>query len=127
MDRAKQTAVIGVNSVKLNKDTIIPGYTLVADSIYCDDDPIKKKAESVRISWSGNRFFATGRVSCHMASEEAAGIIDLYQRKALDWAESRANASLFEKPWLDRFRALLPPAAPILDIGCGSASQWTAI
>ena len=50
-----------------------------------------------------------------------AGIIDLYQRKALDWAESRANASLFEKPWLDRFRALLPPAAPILDIGCGSA------
>ena len=56
-----------------------------------------------------------------MASEEAAGIIDLYQRKALDWAESRANASLFEKPWLDRFRTLLPPDAPILDIGCGSA------
>ena len=56
-----------------------------------------------------------------MASEEATRIIDLYQRKALDWAESRANASLFERPWLDRFRALLPPAAPILDIGCGSA------
>ena len=56
-----------------------------------------------------------------MASEEAARIIDLYQRKALDWVESRASASLFEKPWLDRFRALLPPAAPILDIGCGSA------
>ena len=56
-----------------------------------------------------------------MASEEATGIIDLYQRKALDWAESRANASLFERPWLDRFRALLPPAAPILDFGCGSA------
>ena len=57
-----------------------------------------------------------------MASEEAARIIDLYQRKALDWIESRARASLFEKPWLDRFRALLPPAAPILDIGCGSAA-----
>jgi cyclopropane fatty-acyl-phospholipid synthase-like methyltransferase len=28
---------------------------------------------------------------------------------------------LFEKSWLDRFRALLPPATPILDIGCGSA------
>jgi SAM-dependent methyltransferase len=56
-----------------------------------------------------------------MASEEAAGIIDLYQRKAQDWVESRARANLFEKPWLDRFRALLPPAAPILDIGCGSA------
>ena len=53
-----------------------------------------------------------------MASEEAARIIDLYQRKALEWVESRASSSLFEKPWLDRFRALLPPAAPILDVGC---------
>ena len=42
---AKQTAVIGVTSVKLNKDTIIPSYTLVADSVYCDYDPIKKKAD----------------------------------------------------------------------------------
>jgi SAM-dependent methyltransferase len=56
-----------------------------------------------------------------MASEEAAGIIDLYQRKAQDWIESRARSSLFEKPWLDRFRALLPPAGPVLDLGCGSA------
>jgi SAM-dependent methyltransferase len=51
---------------------------------------------------------------------EACGIIDLYQRKARDWAESRARGNLFEKPWLDRFRALLPQAAPILDLGCGS-------
>ena len=56
-----------------------------------------------------------------MASEDAAGIIDLYQRKASDWIESRARSRLIEKPWLDRFRALLPPAAPILDMGCGSA------
>src|SRR3954465_6539308 len=41
----KQTAAIGLNSVKLNKDTIIASYTLVADSVYCDYDPIKKKAE----------------------------------------------------------------------------------
>jgi hypothetical protein len=41
---AKQTAVIGLNSVKLNKDTVIASYTLVADSVYCDYDPIKKKA-----------------------------------------------------------------------------------
>ena len=41
----KQTAVIGVSSVKLNKDTIIPSYTLVADSVYCDYDPFKKKAD----------------------------------------------------------------------------------
>jgi hypothetical protein len=41
----KQTAAIGLNSVKLNKDTIIASYTLVADSVYCDYDPIKKKAD----------------------------------------------------------------------------------
>jgi hypothetical protein len=41
----KQTAVIGLNSVKLNKDTIIAGYTLVADSVFCDYDPVRKKAD----------------------------------------------------------------------------------
>ena len=40
----KQTAAIGLNSVKLNKDTIIASYTLVADSVYCDYDPFRKKA-----------------------------------------------------------------------------------
>ena len=39
------TAVIGLNSVKLNKDTVIASYTLFADSVYCDYDPIKKKAD----------------------------------------------------------------------------------
>src|SRR5260370_177197 len=41
----KRTAVIGLNSVKLNKDTVSASYTLVADSVYCDYDPIKKKAD----------------------------------------------------------------------------------
>jgi len=41
----KQTAVIGLNSIKLDKDTVIASYTLVADSVYCDYDPIKKKAD----------------------------------------------------------------------------------
>jgi SAM-dependent methyltransferase len=61
-----------------------------------------------------------------MASEEAEGIIELYQRKALGWIESRARTKLLEKPWLDRFRALLPPAGPILDLGCGSAEPMAA-
>jgi len=39
------TAVIGLNSVKLDKYTISASYTLVADNVYCDYDPIKKKAE----------------------------------------------------------------------------------
>src|SRR3954464_11692832 len=41
----KQTAVVGLNSVKPNKDTVIASYTLVADSVFCDYDPIKKKAD----------------------------------------------------------------------------------
>src|SRR3981189_2922149 len=41
----KQNPVVGLNSVKPSKDTIIASYTLVADSVYCDYDPIKKKAD----------------------------------------------------------------------------------
>ena len=39
------TSVVGLNSVKLDKYTIISSYTLVADGVYCDYDPIKKKAD----------------------------------------------------------------------------------
>jgi hypothetical protein len=40
-----KTSVIGLNSVKLDKFTIISSYTLVADGVFCDYDPIKKKAD----------------------------------------------------------------------------------
>jgi hypothetical protein len=40
-----RTSVIGLNSVKLDKDTVIASFTLVADGVYCDYDPIKKKAD----------------------------------------------------------------------------------
>ncbi len=39
------TRLIGLNSVKLDKYRIISSYTLLADGVYCDFDPIKKKAE----------------------------------------------------------------------------------
>ena len=39
------TSVIGLNSVKLDKYRIVSSYTLLADGIYCDFDPIKKKAD----------------------------------------------------------------------------------
>jgi hypothetical protein len=41
----KQTAVVGLNSIRPDKYTVIASYTLVADSVYCDYDPIKKKAD----------------------------------------------------------------------------------
>lgn len=46
-------------------------------------------------------------------------IIDLYRRHARAWAEDRGNR-LIEGVWLDRFLAVLPAEATILDIGCGS-------
>jgi hypothetical protein len=39
-----RNSVIGLNSIKLDKYTIIASFTLVADAVYCDYDPIKKKA-----------------------------------------------------------------------------------
>src|SRR5665647_1112951 len=40
-----RTAVVGLNSVKLDKYAVSASYTLVADNVYCDYDPIKKKAD----------------------------------------------------------------------------------
>ena len=41
----KSTSIVGLNSVKLDKYTVIASYTLVADGVYCDYDPIKRKAD----------------------------------------------------------------------------------
>ncbi|HEY3679898.1 MAG TPA: hypothetical protein VGL45_14360 [Bradyrhizobium sp.] len=42
---SKNTSIIGLNSVKLDKYTVIASYSLFADGVYCDYDPIKKKAD----------------------------------------------------------------------------------
>jgi hypothetical protein len=39
------TSLVGLNSVKLDKYRIVSSYTLLADGVYCDFDPIKKKAD----------------------------------------------------------------------------------
>ena len=36
--------MIGLNSIKTDKYTGSASYTLVADLVYCDYDPIKRKA-----------------------------------------------------------------------------------
>lgn len=46
-------------------------------------------------------------------------VIDVYQRHGTAWAKLRGN-KLTEGDWLDRFSALLPIGAAVLDIGCGS-------
>src|SRR5690348_12890394 len=54
---------------------------------------------------------------------QADAIIDLYERRALDWDRDRGRASpsnpVFEAPWLDRFLTLLE-GPEVLDLGCGS-------
>ena len=47
-------------------------------------------------------------------------IIDLYERHAYDYVADRRDVGWNESAWLDRFSALLPRGASILDIGCGS-------
>ena len=50
----------------------------------------------------------------------ANDVIDLYERHAHDYVADRRGVDWNESAWLDRFRALLPQRASILDMGCGS-------
>ncbi|MBR9970202.1 class I SAM-dependent DNA methyltransferase [Magnetospirillum sulfuroxidans] len=52
-------------------------------------------------------------------------IISLYQRHSEEWDRLRGR-SLFERPWLDRFLALIGPAPEIIDLGCGSGEPLAA-
>ncbi len=57
----------------------------------------------------------------HGAMHPAANqVIGLYERHALTWDLERRQGPLFERPWLDRFRAALIADLPVLDIGCGA-------
>ena len=51
--------------------------------------------------------------------DEADRIIDLYERHAHAFDAGRGQ-SLIERPWLDRFLALLPRGGSVLDLGCGA-------
>ena len=42
---ATSATIVGLNSVKLDKYNVVASYTLVADSVFCDYDPIKHKAD----------------------------------------------------------------------------------
>lgn len=51
-------------------------------------------------------------------AHDADRIVGLYERHAGAFDKDRSRA-LFEKAWLDRFRALIPPGGSVLDLGCG--------
>jgi trans-aconitate methyltransferase len=50
---------------------------------------------------------------------DAERIIGLYRRHAQAFDRARRK-TLFEKPWLDRFRAMLPDRPTVLSLGCGA-------
>src|SRR5215207_5980398 len=60
---------------------------------------------------------ALARSAMHFPAEQ---IIALYERHAHAWNRDRGRVLGVEKTWLDRFTALLPQNASILDLGCGS-------
>ena len=58
--------------------------------------------------------------------DEAANIIGLYTRHGAAWARDRGEAPGTEAAWIARLLALLPRAADVLDIGCGSGAPVAA-
>lgn len=50
--------------------------------------------------------------------DAAKRIIGIYSRHASAFVRKRSRA-LFEKAWLDRFLAVMPPGRAVLDLGCG--------
>jgi ubiquinone/menaquinone biosynthesis C-methylase UbiE len=53
-------------------------------------------------------------------ADDAERVIGLYDRHAQQWDHDRGR-NLFERPWLDRFLALVPEGGSLVDLGCGSA------
>ena len=49
-------------------------------------------------------------------------IVGHYERHATAWDADRAGSAWNDKPWHDRFVAMLPKGASVLDLGCGSGS-----
>jgi trans-aconitate methyltransferase len=53
-----------------------------------------------------------------LMTQDSERIVALYERHAHAFDRDRVR-SLFEKGWLERFRALIPPGGSVLDLGCG--------
>lgn len=58
-------------------------------------------------------------------TDPSQSVADLYQRRAAQFDADRTK-TLFEKPWLDAFLALMPPSGSALDVACGSGEPISA-
>jgi trans-aconitate methyltransferase len=58
-----------------------------------------------------------------MRPDDASGLIaGHYERHARAWDADRQRSVWSDKPWHDRFVALLPKRASVLDLGCGGGA-----
>lgn len=57
-----------------------------------------------------------------MTERPADRIVALYERHAAAWDRARCGGPFAERAWLDRFLALLPAGASVLDLGCGGGA-----
>jgi SAM-dependent methyltransferase len=55
-------------------------------------------------------------------NDAAARIIAHYERHASAWDADRRSSGWNDKKWHDRFVALVPEGATVLDVGCGGGS-----
>lgn len=55
-----------------------------------------------------------------MTTDAEQHVIGLYERHADEWARQRGDRLVLEKGWLERFTALLPDTAAVIDLGCGT-------
>lgn len=55
-------------------------------------------------------------------TSDADRVVGLYERHARAWIADRLRGSFPERHWLERFAALVPPAASVLDVGCGAGA-----
>lgn len=60
-----------------------------------------------------------------MSAARPEDIAGIYERKAVEYDQLRSRA-LFERGWLERFAALLPQKASVLDLGCGHGEPIAA-
>lgn len=72
----------------------------------------------IRVAWQAGTNTDLSRFGS-VTSDAADRVIELYERHAGAWSRDRGEC-VPEARWLDRFLALLPPHAAVLDIGCGS-------